>query len=404
MRLKLLTACALLALTCRLSAGDREYWVATMLKVADPVLSSLAEDRLRERIPVGRSGSALASSREFVTHMESVGRTIAGIAPWLELGADDTPEGQLRARYIDLTRRAIANSVDPLAKDYFDSHATRQILVNSAFLIQGMLRAPQQTWGRLDSLTRERLLDQWRSTRTMKPGQNNWLLFSAMVECGLREFGGEWDYPVVERAIEAHKGWYKGDGIYGDGEVFHLDYYNSYVIQPMMVQVLRTMQKYDCPGSGFLEVEIPRLKRYAAILERTIAPDGSYPLWGRSIAYRLAAFHVLAMCAQEKMLPEPLTEGQVRSALTAAMHRVMDAPGTFDPQGWLTIGVCGEQPELGDSYLSTPCVYLTSLVFTPLGLPATDSFWTCQAEDWTSRKAFSGQTTPIDTFLKEPAR
>lgn len=383
------------------STDDRAYWLESMLKVAHPVLSNLAEDNLRASIPIGRSASAKASSREFITHMESVGRTIAGIAPWLELGPDDTPEGQLRAKYIEMTCKAIANSVDPNAKDYFNSTATRQILVNSAFLIQGLLRAPTQLWGNLDQVTKERLFEQWKSTRTMKPGHNNWYFFCAMVECGLKEFAGEWEFSLVERAIRYHKEWYVGDGIYGDGEEFHLDYYNSYVIQPMMMQVLRTMDKFGVGDEEFHAEQLRRFRRFATIQERMIAPDGTYPLIGRSITYRLGAFQVLAQCAQEKILPEGLSEGQVRAALTAAMHRVMDAEGTFDEQGWLTIGVCGDQPELGDTYLSTPCVYLTSLVYLPLGLPAEDSFWTAPAEPWTNCKAFSGKKFPIDSFLKK---
>ena len=69
--------------------------------------------------------------------MEAVGRTIAGTAPWLELGPDNTPEGKLREKYIKMMCKALANSVNPESNDYFNSTATRQILVNSAFLIQG---------------------------------------------------------------------------------------------------------------------------------------------------------------------------------------------------------------------------------------------------------------------------
>ncbi len=381
---------------------DRTYWVQTLVRVADPVLRNLSEHTLRKNIPIGRSSSARASSREFITHMESVGRTFAGIAPWLELGPDDTPEGKLRALYIEMGCRALSNSVDPSSPDYFNSTATRQILVNSAFLIQGLLQAPTQLWGNLDSLTRKRLIAQWKSTRTMKPGNNNWLLFCAMVECGLKEFAGEWNFNVVKHAIASHQRWYMGDGIYGDGDTFHLDYYNSYVIQPMMLQVLEVMQRHDTELSDFYATELPRFRRYAEIQERMIAPDGSYPLLGRSITYRLGAFHVLAQSVLRKILPASLSEGQVRAALTAAMKRQMEQPGTFDSEGWLTIGVCGEQPELGDSYLSTPCVYLCSLVFVPLGLPADDSFWKAPAEPWSSVKAFSGsRNIPIDSFLKE---
>jgi len=40
-----------------------------------------------------------------------------------------------------------------------------------------------------------------------------------------------------------------------------------------------------------------RFIRYAEIQERMIAPDGSYPVLGRSVSYRSAAFQVLGACA-----------------------------------------------------------------------------------------------------------
>ena len=332
--------------------------------------------------------------------MESVGRTIAGIAPWLELGPDKTAEGKLRDKYIKMVCKGLKNSVDPHADDYFNSTATRQILVNSAFLIQGLLQAPTQLWGNLDDKTQQRLIEQWKSTRTMKPGNNNWLLFSAMVECGLKSFGNEWNFEVIEKAISSHEQWYKGDGVYGDGENFHLDYYNSYVIHPMLLQVLKVVVKYDSSYQILLDKEWKRFVRYAEIQERMIAPDGSYPVLGRSVSYRSAAFQVLGASALFHQLPSSLKAGQVRGAMTAMLKRLFEQPGTFDKNGWLTIGVCGEQPELGDSYLSTPCVYLCSLGFLPLGLPADDVFWTAPLSPWTSIKAFSGEEFPIDKFMK----
>lgn len=102
----------------------------------------------------------------------------------------------------------------------FNSRATRQILVNSAFLIQGLLQAPTQLWMNLDSLTQKRLLEQWKSTRSMKPGNNNWLLFSAMVECGLKEFGGEWDFTIVKKAIILMRNGTKVTGYMEMGHIF----------------------------------------------------------------------------------------------------------------------------------------------------------------------------------------
>ena len=101
-----------------------------------------------------------------------------------------------------MTCKALANSVNPESNDYFNSTATRQILVNSAFLIQGLLQAPTQLWGNLDDTTRKRLIEQWKSTRTMKPGNNNWLLFSAMVECGLKRIFRRMEFSDSRKSLD----------------------------------------------------------------------------------------------------------------------------------------------------------------------------------------------------------
>ena len=381
--------------------SDRQYWVQTIIKIADPVINNLSKDQLKKKIHIGRSSSALASSREFVTHMESVGRTIAGIAPWLELGPDETPEGKLREKYIKMTCKALANSVNPKSNDYFNSTATRQILVNSAFLIQGLLQAPTQLWGNLDDTTRKRLIEQWKSTRTMKPGNNNWLLFSAMVECGLKEFSGEWNFPTVERALTSHREWYKGDGWYGDGRNFHLDYYNSFVIHPMMVEILGVVKKNGLTSSIPYELELERYARYAEQQERLISPEGTFPIVGRSLAYRFGAFHALSDVAYRKLLPAKVSPGQVRCALTAIINRQINASGTFNSEGWLRVGFAGYQPHIGETYISTGSLYLCAAVFVALGLPETDKFWSSPAEDWTCKKGWSGVDLNVDKALKK---
>jgi len=139
-----------------------------------------------------------------------------------------------------------------------------------------------------------------------------------------------------------------------------------------------------------------RAKRYAAVQERMIGPDGSFPAIGRSIAYRCGAFHLLAQAALRHALPDGVSPSQVRGALTSVIRRTLDAPGTFDADGWLRIGLCGHQPGIGETYISTGSLYLCSVALLPLGLPATDEFWTAPPQPWTSVKAWSGQPFPID--------
>jgi hypothetical protein len=186
---------------------------------------------------------------------------------------------------------------------------------------------------------------------------------------------------------------------YGDGPQFHWDYYNSFVIQPMLLDTLHNIAPHSNRWNTFLPDAMARARRYAVIQERLIGPDGAFPAIGRSITYRTGAFQLLAQMALSGELPAPLTPPRVRAALTAMIHRLMDPPGTFDTEGWLQIGFCGHQPSLGESYISTGSLYLCSAVLLPLGLPPSHTFWFGAPEDWTSRRILAGQDMPADHAL-----
>ena len=378
------------------ASDDRQTWVDVMRRLADPVLANLAAETLKARMPVEEAAGA---NRQTVTHLEALGRLVAGIAPWIELSADQTPEGQFRAKYADLTRQAIDRAVDPASKDFLNFTRDRQPLVDAAFLAQGVVRAPRALGDALSATTRKNLIAALESTRPILPGFNNWLLFSATVEAALARLGAPWDRMRVDYALRQHDQWYKGDGVYGDGPDFHWDYYNSFVIHPMLLDVL-DMFREEMPAWKALATRVEaRARRYAAILERQIAPDGSFPAVGRSITYRFGAFHLLAQAALKRQLPEEVAAAQVRAALTAVIRRSIAATGTFDRNGWLQIGFCGHQPGIGERYISTGSLYLCAVGLLPLGLPPADDFWSAPSQPWTAVRAWSGQPFPIDHAL-----
>jgi hypothetical protein len=377
---------------------DRAYWLQMLLKVAEPVLTALSQNKLKATMPI-ESAPGQLESRKAVSHLEALGRTLAGLAPWLSLAADDSVEGRLRQRYVDLACKSIANGVNPGSPDYLNFTKGGQPLVDAAFLAHGLLRAPK-LWSNLTSTAQENLIKALQSTRIIKPGYNNWLLFSAMVEAALLKFTGSGDELRMDYAIKQHLNWYKGDGAYGDGPDFHWDNYNSYVIQPMLLDVVKTLLDAGKAEKNLFETLLTRAQRYAIVQERMIGPDGSFAAFGRSLAYRCGAFQLLSQVALQGSLPPELTPGQVRSALTAVIHRTMDAPGTFDKNGWLQIGLCGHQPAIGETYISTGSLYLCSVAFLPLGLPASNPFWTSPAADWTAKRIWSGQDVKADHAIK----
>jgi hypothetical protein len=235
-----------------------------------------------------------------------------------------------------------------------------------------------------------------KSTRVIRPGENNWLLFAAMVEAQLHLAGEPIVPERVDHALMAHMQWYKGDGAYGDGAQFHWDYYNSFVIQPMLLDVLDVLGDQRKEWAAMRKPVAARARRYAAVQERLISPEGTYPPIGRSLAYRCGVLQLLGQIALRHDLPEHLAPGQVRCAMNAVIGRVMGAPGVFDKDGWLTIGLAGHQPFVGEGYISTGSLYLCSAGLLPLGLAPEDPFWSAPPKDWTAKVLWAGGVAPID--------
>lgn len=175
-----------------------------------------------------------------------------------------------------------------------------------------------------------------------------------------------------------------------------MDYYNSFVIQGMMVDMTTIMAEFKMIPVAESEEALKRMVRFAELQERMISPEGTYPIIGRSLTYRIGAFQALAQVALMEKLPKAVLPAQVRSALTKVMHNQFEAAGTFDKDGWLQLGFAGHQPEIADTYTSTGSLYLCTTGFLVLGLPASNPFWSAPAADWTAKKAWSGQATKKD--------
>jgi hypothetical protein len=377
---------------------DRRYWIRIVSRVADPVLRALSERKLKALMPIEAPRNTVADRSQF-TYLEAAGRLLCGIAPWLESGSDEGAEGTLRHRHIEWARASIHAATDPKSADFMNFDKGTQPLVDAAFLAQAVLRAPTQLWEKLDTKTQRNLVQALQSTRVIRPWFNNWLLFSAMVEAALAFMGERWDKMRVDYALRQHQSWYLGDGMYSDGPQFHWDYYNSYVIQPMLLDVLDTVSKHARDWDAMRPTVMARAQRHAAIQERLISPEGTYPAIGRSLAYRFGAFHLLASLSLRRQLPEGVAPEQVRCALTAVMRRMIEAPGTFDEHGWLTVGFCGHQPAIAEDYISTGSCYLCSVAWLPLGLPPDDPFWKNPPTPWTQQKIWSGKDVPPDSAL-----
>jgi hypothetical protein len=168
-----------------------------------------------------------------------------------------------------------------------------QPLVEAAFMAQALLRAPKVLWDPLSVSQKQNVVASLQASRSLKPGENNWLLFASIIEATLWHFTGDVQMDRLTYGLDKFQQWYRGDGAYGDGPDFHWDYYNSYVIHPMLLDILTVCREKHDPRGALYDEELRRAQRYATILERLIsrrepsqswadrAPIGS-PLFKRS--------------------------------------------------------------------------------------------------------------------------
>lgn len=377
--------------------SDRSYWLSVMDRLASPVLTNLSRRELKNAMPVEARNPR---DRAQYTHLEAFGRLLSGMAPWLAAKGLEESEAKKQSNYIGMVHDSLDAATDPHSPDFMNFSRGGQPLVDSAFLAQGVLRAPSVLWKSLDPGLQSQIVRAFKSSREIgTPHGSNWVMFAAMVEAVLHTMGEETIKERLENCVQQMLSWYKGDGVYGDGEAFHFDYYNSFVIHPMLLDVLSVLKQRDQAYESVYAKALLRAQRYAAIQERLIAPDGSFPSIGRSTTYRFGAFHSLAQIALMEKLPNPVKPAQVRSGLTAVIRKMIEAPGTFDDNGWLRIGFCGHQPSLGEGYISTGSLYLCAEALLPLGLPPAHEFWSAPPAAWTSRKLWTGQNLEADHAL-----
>ena len=352
--------------------SDRQYWCSLAYKMAQPVLENMAKGELQKNMQTEFSPS-FDNRNKKVLYMECFGRLMA----------------------------SYKNAVDPQSPDYLCWGIGGQNLVDAAYIAESFLRAYDTLWMPLDEVTKQRYLKEFAKLRHIDPPYTNWLLFSSTIESFMAKAGGDFDEYRVNSACRKVEEWYVGDGWYADGPSFAFDYYSSYVFHPMYLETLQAMVDAKVNSrldyQKYYDRELKRCQKYSIILERFISPEGTFPAFGRSIPYRMATMQPLALMAWYQTLPKNLSNGQVRAALTKVLHRMFDQENNFNEKGYLSIGFCGNsQKNVADWYTNNGSLYMTTLAFMPLGLPADHPFWTDAAQPWTQVKAWNNQQFPKD--------
>lgn len=349
----------------------RDYWVKCMLKVADPVLRNCAEGTLHKNMPL--FGRNIKITKNYA-HLEALSRTILGISPWLENDSiTSVEEKRQKQKYRDWARKSIANAVNPMSPDCMNWNKGDQPLVDAAFLCLGILQAKEQLWNNLDKVVQQNFVQAIKQTRVILPWRSNWILFSAMIEVFIYEMVDKESCikSVIDYAVSQFEQWYVGDGFYKDGDNFHFDYYESIVIHPFLLEIVRYI-----PWINDSKKYMERALRYSKILLTFIGDDGCYPAIGRSLCYRGGVLHILSKLAAFGAFESncEIDSKSVRTSLTNVLNRIM-SDKIFDANGWLKIGLVQEQSNLAEPYINTGSLYMFMAMFMITAIDSQNNFW-----------------------------
>ena len=154
----------------------------------------------------------------------------------------------------------------------------------------------------------------------------------------------------------------------------------------------------------------PRPRARAALRRHPGAPDRARrQLPGDRPIARVSVRRVPAAGADRaaaSSCPTACSPAQVRGALTAVIRRTLEAPGTFDANGWLTIGFAGHQPASASATSRRGASI--SARWLPAARPGADhAFWNGPDIQTTGMRAWNGQEFSIrqrDLELNEGRR
>ena len=97
------------------NTNERQYWVGTLAKIAHPVMSATAQGKLRQLMPVEAREEFRKERRKF-THLEALGRSLAGIGPWLASSGLVGEEEDTRRTFQLITHQALEQVTDPQSR------------------------------------------------------------------------------------------------------------------------------------------------------------------------------------------------------------------------------------------------------------------------------------------------
>ncbi|GLZ77779.1 hypothetical protein Afil01_25860 [Actinorhabdospora filicis] len=249
-----------------------------------------------------------------------------------------------------------------------------QPIVEAAGIAYALHISRAQIWDRLKPAERDQIAD-WLSHHARRIAwANNWLLFTAVIEAFLASAGYDtsaYDGRANVRRVES---WYTGQGWYTDGSRRNFDYYNAWVIHPLLWAIHDMLPARD-PDAAWLWEN--RLGRYLESYGHLFGGNGSPLIQGRSIIYRTATLAPIWL--GQLTGRTPLSPGASRRLASGTLKHFVDHGVGVD--GPLSLGWHADQYlDVTQPYSGPGSPYWAGIGFHGLALPADHPVWTAVEE------------------------
>ena len=355
---------------------DHDTWCTLAAHLARPVLES------------PWSGGSRDESRLRVTRLAA---TLHGLSPWLARGEQRTAR-----EFASLACRRVAEVTTWVDSIAGKGQSARTLLPDCALLARALVRARPTLWDALEARTQRRAVDWFRSLASAETWSDEDRLFAAVLGVAIRELDGDAGDSGGGTIYAGLRCGYKGleDGHDAVGLPSRWRNVRSVPAEALLFESLETVAANEPTWLTYRDRMRDQIARQATLEERLVAPDGTYPLFGRMELYGCGAFQGLAIAAWKNILPPVLRPSQARVALTAVIRRSLEGPGVFDRSGWLLPRI----PSATDAGLRSNGSggehYLCTAAFLPLGLPRSNPFWSEPPQRSTWLQSWSEPTPP----------
>ncbi|KAF7969614.1 hypothetical protein HWV62_26863 [Athelia sp. TMB] len=341
-----------------------------LVELLDPLASHTSPGGARIHL-----GHTATHYDETAAQLEGFSRPIWGLASLLSGGGSYAGT----ERWVN----GFTNGSDPKGSEYWgDMRDKDQRMVECSAIGFSLAVAKDQIWDAM-SPEAKRNLESWLGGMNDKQMPNtNWLWFRVFSNLGLSKVGSSrFDAKRMKADLDHLDTFYIGDGWSRDGPegVVQLDYYaSSFAIQFAQLIYSKLAQEEDPERC---EEFRNRGRQFAQDFVHYFDPEGRAIPFGRSMTYRFAMSSFWgAIAFADVELPAPLTWGVIKGLQLRNIRYWAKQPGSYNPDGTLTIGFNYPNHNMTENYNSPGSPYWCCKSFIALALAPSHPFWTAQEE------------------------